>query len=61
MIESYMKVVRTIQSADYQHMTNGSVINLINNFGNMYNNNRQYSDLMSMYNEKLKYLETTKS
>jgi len=61
MIESYMKVVRTIQSAHYHHMTNGSVINLINNFGNMYNNNRQYSDLMSMYNEKLKYLETTKS
>ena len=61
MITAYMKVVRTIQSADYQHMTNGSVINLINNFGNMYNNNRQYSDLMSMYNEKLKYLETTKS
>jgi hypothetical protein len=61
MIESYMKVVRTIQSAHYQHMTNGSVINLINNFDNMYNNNRHYSDLMSMYNEKLKYLETTKS
>ena len=61
MITAYMKVVRTIQSAHYQHLTNGSVINLINNFGNMYNNNRQYNDLMSMYNEKLKYLETTKS
>jgi len=61
MIESYMKVVRTIQSAHYQHMTNGSVINLINNFGNMYNKDRHYSDLMRIYNEKLNQLETTKS
>jgi len=53
MIEAYMKVVKTIQSAHYQHMTNGSVINLINNFGNMYNKDRHYSDLMRIYNEKL--------
>jgi hypothetical protein len=53
MIESYMKVLKTIQSAHYQHMTNGSVINLINNFGNMYSKDRYYSDLMRIYNEKL--------
>ena len=61
MIEAYMKVVRTIQSAHYQHFDNGSVINLINNFGNMYNKDRQYNDLMRIYNEKLNQLETTKS
>ena len=54
MIEAYMKVVRTIQSAHYQHIVNGSVINLINNFGNMYSKNRQYNDLLTIYNEKLK-------
>ena len=58
MIEAYMKVVKTIQSANYQHFDNGSVINLINNFGNMYNNSRQYSDLMSMYNDKVKTFES---
>ena len=61
MMEAYMKVIRTIQSAHYQHMTNGSVINLINNFGNMYNKGRQYNDLLTIYNEKLNQLETTKS
>jgi hypothetical protein len=54
MMDGYMKVIRTIQSAHYQHMTNGSVINLINNFGNMYSKNRQYNDLLTIYNEKLK-------
>ena len=54
MIEAYMKVVRAIQSAHYQHFDNGSVINLINNFGNMYSKNRQYNDLLTIYNEKLK-------
>jgi hypothetical protein len=53
MITAYMKVLKTIQSAHYQHMTNGSVINLINNFGNMYSKDRYYSDLMRIYNEKL--------
>ena len=53
MIEAYMKVVKTIQSAHYQHIDNGSVINLINNIGNMYNKDRQYNDLMRIYNEKL--------
>jgi len=53
MMEAYMKVVRTIQSAHYQHIKNGSVINLINNFGNMYNKDRQYNDLLTMYKQKL--------
>ncbi len=53
MIEAYMKVVRTIQSAHCQHFDNGSVINLINNFGNMYNKDRHYQDLMRVYKEKL--------
>ena len=61
MIETYMKVIKTIESAHYQHMTNGSVINLINNFGNMYSKDRHYEDLMRIYNEKLNQLETTKS
>ena len=61
MIETYMKVVKTIESAHYQHMTNGSVINLINNFGNMYSKDRHYEDLVRIYNEKLNQLETTKS
>tara|TARA_B100001094_G_scaffold240666_1_gene236379 strand:+ start:1444 stop:1629 length:186 start_codon:yes stop_codon:yes gene_type:complete len=61
MINAFMKVAKTIESADYQHMTNGSVINLINNFGNMYSKNRHYEDLMRIYNEKLNQLETTKS
>ena len=61
MIETYMKVGKTIESAHYQHMTNGSVINLINNFGNMYSKDRHYEDLMRIYNEKLNQLETTKS
>jgi hypothetical protein len=58
MIKAYMKVVKTIQSAHYRHMINGSVNNLINNFGNMYNKNRQYNDLIILYNEKLKELKT---
>ena len=57
MIEAYMKVLRTIQSAEYQHLTNGTVLNLINNFGNMYNKDRQYADLLTIYNEKLKQFE----
>ena len=61
MINAFMKVAKTIESAHYQHMTNGSVINLINNFGNMYSKDRHYEDLMRIYNEKLNQLETTKS
>ena len=37
-IQAYKKVLRTIDSAEYIHMVNGSVENLINLFFNMYNN-----------------------
>ena len=58
MIEAYMKVVRTIQSAHYQHIDNGSVINLINNFGNMYSKEKlEYFQLYSLYEERLKMYE----
>ena len=58
MIESYMKVLRTIQSAEYKHLVNGSVLNLINNFGNMYIKDRnQYNELMKVFNGKLKMFE----
>jgi len=53
-----MKVLRTIQSAEYQHLTNGTVLNLINNFGNMYNKEKlEYFQLYSLYEERLKMYE----
>lgn len=52
-----MKVLRTIQSAEYKHMTNGSVLNLINNFRNMYNERSRYEELLHTYNVKLKLFE----
>ena len=58
MIKAYMKVLRTIQSAEYQHLVNGSVLNLINNFGNMYNKEKlEYFQLYSLYEERLKMYE----
>ena len=58
MIKAYMKVLRTIQSAEYQHLKNGSVLNLINNFGNMYNSSNSYYELLNDYNAKLKQFES---
>ena len=58
MIQAYMKVLRTIQSAEYQHLKNGSVLNLINNFGNMYNSSNSYYELLNDYNAKLKQFES---
>ena len=52
-----MKVVKTIESAHYLHMTNGSIVNLINNFDNMYNRSSEHNDLLAMYNNKLKMFE----
>lgn len=58
MIQAYMKVLRTIQSAEYQHLKNGSVLNLINNFGNMYSKERdEYFQLCSLYKERIKLYE----
>jgi len=58
MIKAYMKVLRTIQSAEYQHLVNGSVLNLINNFGNMYSKDKlEYSQLIELYDERIKMYE----
>ena len=58
MIKAYMKVLRTIQSAEYQHLKNGSVLNLINNFGNMYSKDGfEYLQLLSLYEEQVKLYE----
>ena len=55
MIKAYMKVLRTIQTAEYQHLTNGTVLNLINNFRNMYSNEGgYYTELLSLYNTRIK-------
>ena len=60
MIKAYMKVLRTIQSAEYQHLTNGTVFNLINNFGNMYSKEREeYFQLCFLYKERIKMYEQT--
>jgi hypothetical protein len=60
MIKAYMKVLRTIQSAEYQHLTNGTVLNLINNFGNMYSREKpEYFELYSLYKERIKMYEQT--
>ena len=53
MIAAYTKVWNTIRSAGYIHLTNGSVLNLINNFNNMYKDEVRYNELMSDYNNKL--------
>ena len=58
MIKAYMKVLRTIQSAEYQHLKNGSVLILINNFGNMYSKDGfEYLQLLSFYEEQVKLYE----
>ena len=58
MITAYMKVLRTIQSAEYQHLKNGTVMNLINNFGNMYSKSKvEYKELLSLYEERINVYE----
>ena len=52
-----MKVLRTIQSAEYKHFENGSVMNLISNFGNMYNKKDEYRQLMLVYERKLSLIK----
>ena len=53
MMEAYMKVWNTIRTCNYNHMANGSVLKLINNFNNMYKDKARYNELMSDYNNKL--------
>ena len=54
MITAYTKVWNTIRTAQYVHLINGSVLNLINNFNKMYNDKVRYAELMEDYNTKLK-------
>jgi|TARA_B110000495_G_scaffold142455_1_gene125419 hypothetical protein len=54
MITAYTKVWNTIRTAQYVHLINGSVLNLINNFNKMYNDEVRYIELMEDYNSKLK-------
>ena len=54
MITAYTKVWNTIRTAQYVHLINGSVLNLINNFNKMYNDEVRYTELMEDYNSKLK-------
>lgn len=54
MITAYTKVWNTIKTAQYVHLINGSVLNLINNFNKMYNDKVRYAELMEDYNTKLK-------
>jgi len=54
MITAYTKVWNTIRTAQYVHLINGSVLNLINNFNKMYNDEVRYGELMEDYNSKLK-------
>ena len=52
--EAFWKVLRTIETAEYIHLMNGTVLNLINNFNNMYKC-KQYLDVLNAgYNERLK-------
>jgi hypothetical protein len=55
---AYTKVWNTIRSAHYIHFENGSLLNLINNFGNMYNSSNSYYELLNDYKAKLKQFES---
>jgi hypothetical protein len=53
---AYVKVWKTIRTASHIHFENGSLLNLINNFNNMYNDKAGYDELMFDYQNKLKNL-----
>lgn len=55
--DAFWKVIKTIESAHYIHMTNGSVRNMINNFNNMYNSSEMLHQLEIAYKHKLTKLE----
>jgi hypothetical protein len=55
-IYAYKKVLRTIDSAEYIHMVNGTVKKLINLFFNMYNNEMLYNNIDISYKLKQKQL-----
>ena len=55
--DAFWKVLKTIETAEFIHMMNGSVLNLINNFNNMYKCKHHKDVLQLSYNEKLKEFE----
>lgn len=55
-INAYKKVLKTIESAQYIHMVNGSVEKLINLFSNIYNNRILCGNLNILFKEKQKQL-----
>ena len=57
MEEAYRKVYKVIMESHYQHLKNGSVINLISNFYNTYRHEEMYKQLLSFYNQKLSLIE----
>lgn len=55
-IDAYKKVIKTIESAQYIHMVNGSVENMINLFFNMYNNEIFCNNIDISFKQKQKQL-----
>ena len=54
--EAFWKVLKTIETATYLNLEDGSVQNMINNFNNMYSS-KQYSDVLNAaYRERVKQL-----
>jgi hypothetical protein len=52
--EAFWKVLKTIETAEYINFIDESLLNLINNFKNMYNCTEHLDILNTAYNEKLK-------
>lgn len=57
MEESYKKVFDTIITAQYEHLKNGSVMNLISNFYTIYRKETEYKELLSTFEYKLSLIE----
>lgn len=55
-LDAYRKVIKTIESAEYIHMVNGSVEKMINLFFNMYNNEMLCNNINASFNQKQKQL-----
>lgn len=55
-IDAYKKVIKTIESAEYSHMVNGTVENMINLFFNMYNNEILCNNISVTFEHKQKQL-----
>jgi protoporphyrinogen oxidase len=56
-IQAYKKVIKTIESAEYIHMVNGTVEKLINLFFNMYNNEMLCNNIDVSFKQKQKKLK----